>query len=250
MMPLVMDVTKDEVSVRASPTLQRFRTAKAGHASQRSSLRLGDPILHPQDVAKAASVVSLSGLPVRALINNAGISAFGWAEMLPLSRYQRNMEVNFFGTVRLTQAFLPMIRESKGRVVNIGSIGARMPSAFGSAYLSTKAAMVSYSECVRQELFRFGVRVITVEPGFFETELLANGSSNGKAESGTDPEVLRSYPSYEEKMQKTAEPIRNLEKLNGGKDGLRHVTSCVVDAIQSPVPLTRYTVGYDAKLIR
>ena len=83
-------------------------------------------------------------------------SAFGWAEMLPLWRYQRNMEVNFFGTVRLTQAFLPMIRASKGRVVNIGSIGARMPSSFGSAYLSTKSAMVSYSECVRQEVKRMG----------------------------------------------------------------------------------------------
>lgn len=45
-----------------------------------------------------------------------------------------------------------MIRASQGRVVNIGSIGARMPSSFGSAYLSTKAAMVSYSECVRQEV--------------------------------------------------------------------------------------------------
>mmetsp|Transcript_64655 Transcript_64655/g.179598 ORF Transcript_64655/g.179598 Transcript_64655/m.179598 type:complete len:306 (-) Transcript_64655:128-1045(-) len=214
MMPLVMDVTKDD------------------------------------DVADAAEVVKKSGLPVRALINNAGISAFGWAEMLPLRRYQRNMEVNFFGTVRLTQAFLPMIRASQGRVVNIGSIGARMPSSFGSAYLSTKSAMVSYSECVRQEVFRFGVRVITVEPGFFETELLANGSNNGSTDSGNDAEVLSAYPSYAEKMEKTAEPIRNLEKLNGGKEGLRHVTNCVIDACRSPVPLTRYTVGWDAKLIR
>jgi NAD(P)-dependent dehydrogenase (short-subunit alcohol dehydrogenase family) len=93
------------------------------------------------DVAACAEVVRQDGLPVRALVNNAGISAFGWAEMLPLNRYKRNMEVNYFGTVRMTQAFLPLLRASKGRVVNIGSIGARQPSAFGSAYLSTKVRL-------------------------------------------------------------------------------------------------------------
>merc|ERR1711998_392523 len=200
-----------------------------------------------KDVDRMVGAVQKSGLPVRAVINNAGISAFGWAEMLSLIRYQRNMEVNFFGSVRLTQAFLPMIRKSRGRIVNIGSIGARMPSAFGSAYLPTKAAMVSYSECVRQEVFRFGVRVVTVEPGFFETELLANGSSHGATDSDANDSV---YPSYAKKMAETAEPIRAAEKLNGGKQGLRHVTACVTDAVRSPVPLTRYTVGYDAKLIR
>ena len=55
----------------------------------------------------------------------------------------------------------------------IGSIGGHAPSAFGSAYLSTKAAMISFSACLRQEVHRFGVRVAIVEPGFFRTDLLA-----------------------------------------------------------------------------
>ena len=72
-----------------------------------------------------------------------------------------------------------------------------MPSAFGSAYLATKAAMVSYSECIRQEVYRFGVRVCVVEPGFFATELLANGSANGETDSiGVDNEVTKAYPNY------------------------------------------------------
>jgi len=202
------------------------------------------------DVDAVCKAVVEAGLPVRAVINNAGISAFGWAEMLPMKRYEANTQVNYLGTVRVTQAFLPLLRASKGRLVNMGSIGARMPSAFGSAYLSTKAAMVSYSECVRQEVHRFGVTVSLVEPGFFATELLANGSSNGAADSlGATEEALAAYPSYAKKMEATAEPIRMLETLNGGAKGLDHVTDCCVDAVLSWFPLSRYVVGWDARVI-
>ena len=203
------------------------------------------------DVDEAVKRVVASGLPLRAVVNNAGISAFGWAEMLPLHRYERNMAVNFVGVVRVTKAFMPLLRASKGRLVNMGSIGARMASAFGSAYLSTKCAMVSYTECVRQEVYRFGVSVATVEPGFFATELLAQGSANGAADSEACTDEVRAiYPSYEEKMAKTAEPIRLVEKLNGGARGLDYVTACVLDAARNPCPLSRYTIGWDAHLIR
>ena len=104
-------------------------------------------------------------------MNNAGISAFGWAEELPLARYQKNMDVNFFGAVRVCKAFLPTIRENKGRVVHMGSISDRMPSAFGSSYISSKAAMACYTDCLRQEVYRFGVKVSLIEPGFFATAL-------------------------------------------------------------------------------
>ena len=116
-------------------------------------------------VASAAEQVRASGLRVAAVVNNAGVSAFGWAEGLDLKAYQVNMDVNFFGTVRMTKAFLPMLRAHRGRLVNMGSIGAAMPSAFGSAYLATKAAMVSYSHCVRQEVGSWtGTRTIIHPP--------------------------------------------------------------------------------------
>ena len=81
-------------------------------------------------------------------------------------------------------------------------------------------------------------------------QLLTNGSSNGAAAVGNaSPEVLASYPSYETKMQKTAEPIQLLEKINGGAKGLEWVTDCCVDAASSYFPLARYVVGWDAQLI-
>jgi NAD(P)-dependent dehydrogenase (short-subunit alcohol dehydrogenase family) len=131
------------------------------------------------EVAAAVSAVQASGVPLLAVINNAGVSAFGWAEVLPVERHAFNVDVNYVGTVRMTRAFLPMLRENQGRLINMGSIGARMPAAFGSSYLPAKAAMLSYSDCVRQEVFRHGVKVVYIEPGFFETSLLTSARANG-----------------------------------------------------------------------
>jgi len=183
----------------------------------------------------------------------AGVS-LGTPQVLPLARFRSNMEVNYFGTVRMCHAFLPMVRACKGRVIFMGSIGPLMGSAFGCAYLSTKAAMMSFAQCLRQELHRFGVRVCTVEPGFFATGLLNNGLTNGAAVSDRaaecDEEVLRSYPDYSTKMSATTKPIRLCEWLNGGVDGVSKVADCVLDATLARYPLAQYTVGWDAVLIR
>ena len=62
--------------------------------------------------------------------------------------------------------------------------------------------MCSYSECVRQEVHRFGVKVCLVEPGFFETELLANGSKNGQSDIPDDvtEDVLNAYGNFNAKV--------------------------------------------------
>jgi retinol dehydrogenase-16 len=166
--------------------------------------------------------------------------------------------------VRMTRAFLPLLRATHGRLVNMGSIGARMPSAFGSSYLPAKAAMLSYSECVRQEVYRHGVKVAYIEPGFFETSLLTSASANGAAHASKasvggesssecdtgDTERVEAYPPFTEKMAKTTEQIRTFEVLNGGAQGVDSVVDATMDAICNKVPLTRYTVGYDALLMR
>jgi len=220
-----------------------------------------------EDVAAAVEAALSGGVPLHAVVNNAGISAFGWAEVLPIERHAQNIDVNYLGAVRMTRAFLPHLREAHGRLVNMGSIGARMPSAFGSSYLPAKAAMLSYSECVRQEVYRHGVHVAYIEPGFFETSLLSHASANGAAHAANaaakapgssgapscivDPESrAAAYPSFEAKMAKTTEQIRTFERLNGDAAGVAHVVAATVDALCNRVPLTRYTVGVDAWLMR
>jgi 3-hydroxybutyrate dehydrogenase len=77
------------------------------------------------------------------------------------------MSVNLFGVIRVTNTFLPLIRKSQGRIVNVSSIFTRTPTPFNGPYTITKGAVESYSAILRLEMKRFSVQVVVVEPGNF-----------------------------------------------------------------------------------
>ena len=79
------------------------------------------------------------------------------------------MSVNLFGVIRVTNAFLPLVRKSQGRIVNVSSIMARMFSPFAGSYTLAKSAIDSYSAILRLEMMRFKVKVVVIEPGNFMT---------------------------------------------------------------------------------
>ncbi|XP_074887783.1 D-beta-hydroxybutyrate dehydrogenase, mitochondrial-like isoform X4 [Buteo buteo] len=101
------------------------------------------------------------------LVNNAGISTFGEVEFSSLDNYKKVADINLWGTVRVTKAFLPLIRRAKGRVVNITSMLGRMASPSRSCYCVSKFGVAAFSDCLRQEMYRWGVRVILIEPSNF-----------------------------------------------------------------------------------
>jgi len=203
-----------------------------------------------QQVEEAIQVISRRKEPLAALVNNAAVSAFGFAECLPLDRFRQCIEANYLGTVRVTKAFAPLLRRDRARMVMVGSVGDRNPAGFGSAYLSSKAAVAWFTECFRQEMSRFGVRVCLVEPGFFSSGLLTSGSSNGREESVAEGDIGKAYGGFNAMMDEVQKPIEFMEKLNGGFDGMERVCGgAVVDAACEHFPLTRGVVGVDAKLI-
>jgi NAD(P)-dependent dehydrogenase (short-subunit alcohol dehydrogenase family) len=106
------------------------------------------------EVERVVREIGSGDVPLLGLVNNAGIGSFGWCEALPLSSFRANTEVNYLGAVRLSKACLPLLRASRGRIINMGSYGALTPSSFGSAYLSSKAAMRCFSACLEQEVRR------------------------------------------------------------------------------------------------
>ncbi|KFV88566.1 hypothetical protein N308_11763, partial [Struthio camelus australis] len=101
------------------------------------------------------------------LVNNAGVSTFGEVEFTSLDKYKEVAEINLWGTVRVTKAFLPLIRRAKGRVVNVASMLGRMVSPSRSCYCVSKFGVEAFSDCLRQEMYRWGVRVILIEPSNF-----------------------------------------------------------------------------------
>ncbi len=99
------------------------------------------------------------------LINNAGVLTPGPMEVLSLSSVRREFEVNVFGSLATIQAFLPLLRQAKGRIVQIGSMTGRFPLPFSGPSSASKAAMEAFADVYRTELKPFGVDFIMVQPG-------------------------------------------------------------------------------------
>ncbi|AUS99556.1 short-chain dehydrogenase [Nostoc sp. CENA543] len=110
-----------------------------------------------------ASAISDKGLV--GLVNNAGILVDGPLEYLDIDELRWQFEVNVIGQVAVTQAFLPMIRQAKGRIINIGSVSGKISSPFFSALCASKFALEALNDSLRMELHPWGIEVILIEPG-------------------------------------------------------------------------------------
>jgi NAD(P)-dependent dehydrogenase (short-subunit alcohol dehydrogenase family) len=120
------------------------------------------------DESCQAFVAAIADGPGRldVLINDAGFSAFGPVETMPVSDVRALFETNVLGAVRLTRLALPLLRsQGFGRVVNISSISADMYLPFGAAYHASKAALQTWSDCLDAEIRPLGLRSVVVQPG-------------------------------------------------------------------------------------
>ncbi|MFN6559113.1 MAG: SDR family oxidoreductase [Nostoc sp. ChiSLP01] len=99
------------------------------------------------------------------LVNNAGLLVDGPVEYISIDDLRWQFEVNVFGQIAVTQAFLPLIRKAKGRIINIGSIGSQISAPFISALCASKFALGAFTDALRMELEPWGIEVILVEPG-------------------------------------------------------------------------------------
>lgn len=126
--------------------------------------------------------------PVDILINNAGIMYLGITEAFSVAQAHEQMNTNYYGVIRTTQAVLPSMRKAgSGLIINCSSLVGRISPPFFGTYTATKHALEGYSQALRYELSPFGVDVAIVEPGPFRTGLLGSGQPPALGE------VLASY---------------------------------------------------------
>lgn len=105
------------------------------------------------------------------LVNNAGIAVFGQLEDLPdLRLFRQVMEVNFYGTVYCSYHALPFIKQARGRIVNVSSLGGLVAIPFNTSYIASKSAVNGFSDSLRMELSETGVSVTVVCPYWVITE--------------------------------------------------------------------------------
>jgi NAD(P)-dependent dehydrogenase (short-subunit alcohol dehydrogenase family) len=114
---------------------------------------------------------ALAGAPLVGLVNNAGIPAAGPLELYPLDEFRRVLDVNLIGALAVTQALLPLLKASRGRIVNMSSVAGLGALPFMGPYAASKFGLEAMSDSLRRELLPFGVRVIVIEPGSFKTAI-------------------------------------------------------------------------------
>ena len=132
-------------------------------------------------IRRAAEKVekALGGRTLDALINNAGIAVAGPVGYLDLEDLKRQMDINVYGPIRVTQAFLPMLgadhsrRGAPGRIINMSSVAGKMASPFMGPYAMSKHALEAMSESLRRELIKHGIDVIIIGPGAIKTPIWA-----------------------------------------------------------------------------
>lgn len=165
-----------------------------------------------------------------ALINNAGFSMRGSVEDVSMAEAKAIFETNFFGALRLSRAAAPLLRESRGVIVNMSSLAGQIGLPFTAHYCASKAALESLSESLRFEMRPFGVRVVVIEPGDFKTEIHTARRISEATRLGPYAAAFESFlckrRAFEDKAS-TAEPV----------------AAMVSRILEEPAPKLRYVVA-------
>ena len=212
-------------------------------SSGRVSLTVCD-MTKEQAVKTWAAGVSdaLGGNGLDLLINNAGILTPGPLEVLPLDAIRREFDVNVFGALSVINAFLPALRKSRGRVVQVSTWTASVPLPFNGPSGASKAAMEVFATVYRAELKRFGIDVVLAVAGNMKTGGPAKTAAALKRiADGMTPEQGELYG---ETFKSFATALNGMQ--NSGLDSAAAATRVIELAEQVPAP-SRGPVGLDAE---
>jgi NAD(P)-dependent dehydrogenase (short-subunit alcohol dehydrogenase family) len=193
-------------------------------------------------VKTAEAAVGEAGLS--GLVNNAGIGVAGPLEFVSIDEWRRQFEVNVFGPAAVIQAFLPLLRRARGRIVNVSSAAGRVSNPLIGVYCASKFALEALSDALRVEVRGSGISVSVVEPGFIETPML----DKGKAAVAEIIEELppRGRALYEHALHRYEATTETFRRRAATPDA---VAKAIQHALTARRPKTRYTVGLDSKAL-
>lgn len=197
-----------------------------------------------EQIAAAAQQigVTVGGAGLYGVVNNAGMAVPAPLEFVPLAELRRQLEINVIGQVAVTQALLPLVRQAKGRIVNVSSIGGRLASPLMGPYNMSKFAVEAMTDVLRQELQADGIAVVAILPGAVATPIW------GTATATADQLMAAMPPAMLERYGKMIEGVRKFA-ANGAKNGAppQRVADAIAQALTAAHPRTRYVVGRDAQ---
>lgn len=196
-----------------------------------------------QSIAAAAAEVqrAASGNGLIGLVNNAAVFQLGPFEQTPLEVIDTLFRVNVLGVISTTQHFLPLLRQARGRIVNVSSVNGRLSFPFTSFYSASKFALEALSDSLRVELQPWGLSVSVIEPGVTRTDIRSRGVLQWTEFRASLTPEERSL--YEAPYAKLRQLITQVDPTAADHD---HFVEAVYDALTAETPRTRYLAGPDA----
>lgn len=224
------------------------KQADADTLQQKGSERLSPVFI---DVTKADTIASavqtvaavVKEVGLVGLINNAGVAIGGPLEFVPIAELRTQLEVNVVGQIAVTQAFLPLLRQGQGRVINMSSISGRVAMPFMGPYAGSKFALEALTDSLRVELKPWGIKVVSIQPGAIVTPIWEKSVTRAE-------QLLNKFPVEADSLY--GPPLAALRRavLKTGQNGILavEVAKVVAQALTAKRPKTRYLVGRDAKM--
>jgi len=202
-------------------------------------------VTDPESIVRAREVVADAVGPsgLAALVNNAGVARVGPLEFVVLDLMRQIHEVNVIGLLAVTQAFLPLIRRARGRIINMSSISGRTVGPFVGPYAASKFAVEALSDGLRLELAEWGISVSVVEPGMIRTPIWEKGEDAAARQRREFP------PEAEALYGRTMDAFGRLVRPGIARAAPPELVADAVEhAVTAGEPRTRYLVGRDAKI--
>ena len=177
------------------------------------------------------------------LVNNAGVSLNGPLELLPFSDIKMLLNVNVRGLLSVTKTFLPLIRNTKGRIVNISSGHGLLAIPDKSVYAASKFAVQAISDSLRVELKPFGVKVSNIVVGKINTNVLDKILDDRKKMiNQAEPETAKLYSTQMEYFDREVKNLPGIEAVE--------VAKVIADAVSNVKTKAQYLVGPGAKKMK
>lgn len=216
-------------------TEEDARRVRAAHPNIRAPIL---DVRYRNDVMQTVSGIDQSGVPLYALVNNAGIAVAGPLEYLPLDEIHRQFEVNVFGAIAVTQACLPLLRRTHGRILFMSSVSGQIAPPMLGPYAASKFAIEAMADSLRMELAPFGIYVSVIQPGNVRTPIWEKGRRDKDELVKRMPEhALDRYGTIVEKLVRVTER----EERTGIDPEL--VARTVLTALRASHPRARYPIG-------
>lgn len=170
------------------------------------------------------------------IVNNAGLGVSGAVEYSSIDEFDKIFNLNIKALVSVCQVAIPYLRQSKGKIVNIGSVAGAITIPFQAYYSMTKAAVASLSEALRMELKPFGIKVTTVMPGDTKTEF----SKNRQLPTINEDDI------YKDRIKRSIQNMESDEIHGANPIDVAKVINKVIKKKNPPVSIT---VGFAYKFL-